>query len=342
MRTAIFLPPLPRMSGGLAVLMQVGEHLARLGHEVYFVPRDNLKLDTPVPIIPWNELCLGPQDLWLVPEGWPNALLPGLSARARCVVYVQNWAYLLSALPQGMHWNQLPVQFIAVSDPVRWFVREATGAHAPVLRPGIDANLFFPAPHSDPAAPVAGPLRVAWMPRKNKALARQIREYVDARRYRSTATTSCRDMEWVEIQGRTPAEVAQLLRGAHIFLATGFPEGCPLPPLEAMASGCVVVGFSGLGGWDYMRQARPDAPFAFRPWWPLRPERETPWGGNGFFAADADVPGAALALEEACRLLRQGGPELAAVRRNAALTASAYTPAAQAQTAAYIWKTLTA
>ena len=36
-----------------------------------------------------------------------------------------------------------------------------------------------------------------------------------------------------------------------LFLSFGYPEGCPLPPAEAMASGCLVVGYHGQGGQEY-------------------------------------------------------------------------------------------
>jgi hypothetical protein len=85
--------------------------------------------------------------------------------------------------------------------------------------------------------------------------------------------------------------VAETLRACHIFLATGFPEGCPLPPLESMACGCLVAGFAGFGGFDSMRQIDPGG-FA-----PSVPLRDVPWGGNGCYAADHDVFGAAACLD---------------------------------------------
>jgi len=41
------------------------------------------------------------------------------------------------------------------------------------------------------------------------------------------------------------------LRDAHIYVSTSVAEGLGLPPLEAMAAGCLVVGFTGGGGLDY-------------------------------------------------------------------------------------------
>ena len=57
----------------------------------------------------------------------------------------------------------------------------------------------------------------------------------------------------VAIDGLPEHEVAKRLAECAIFLSFGYPEGCPLPPLEAMASGCVVVGYHGWGGREYFK-----------------------------------------------------------------------------------------
>ena len=38
-----------------------------------------------------------------------------------------------------------------------------------------------------------------------------------------------------------------------VFLSFGRQEGCPLPPMESMISGCLVVGFDGFGGKEYFK-----------------------------------------------------------------------------------------
>ena len=370
MRTRVFFPPLPKFSGGMAVLVALVRHLCAAGHDAALVLREPpqagmLASLEGVPLCDWAALSLAPEDLWVVPEGWPNALAPGLNARARCLVYVQNWAFMHGTLPPGLNWRSLPVHFLAVSQPVAWYVSETTGCRPEILRPGIDTTLFCPPPDrasaasspdvsaavgpaardaarvvvSAPASPnasaasdPANPLRVAWMPRKNKALASLIRHTVEARQ-------GCGALDWVEIHGKTQAEVAALLRSSAIFLATGFPEGCPLPPLEALASGCLLVGFSGLGGWDYMRQALPtDFPGRFEPWWPRRDAAETSWGGNGLITADADVPAAALALEHAVALVRASGPDYAAIVGQGREAAEHYSLERQKEAVLALWQ----
>jgi hypothetical protein len=318
------------MTGGVAVLHQVARHLHSGGFEVHVVPREaSTLLPEGVPVCQWQNLALTPDDVWMVPEGWVNALMPGLQAKARNVVYVQNWSYLLSALPEGVHWPQLDVSFLNVSEPVAWFTQQVTGRSGPVLRPGIDTSLFAPREGSGTGTtPVP---TIAWMPRKNKALAVRIRETFEARR----ALLGKQPARWVEIHGMSPQQVAEALRNAHIFLATGFPEGCPLPPLEALASGCIVTGFSGMGGWDYMRQAMPAELGGHTPWWP---QREVPWQGNSLVVADADVPAAANALELAAAWLEAGSPELAELRKNSAATVAEYTVEKQREAVLALWR----
>jgi hypothetical protein len=134
---------------------------------------------------------MGPADLYLVPEGWPNALAPGLAAAMRCVVYAQNWIHLLSVLPSGVRWPDLPVSFLAVSQPVAWFIREVL--HLPVagvVRPSLDRSLYAPGDKSGKT------LRIAWLPRKNKALGEQIRAIAEASR---AAEKGVPPLEWLAL-----------------------------------------------------------------------------------------------------------------------------------------------
>lgn len=336
MRTFIFIPPLRHLSGGLAVLYQIAGQLHDLGYPVWLVPREEgapgLE-NCRAPIMPWADLQLTPKDTWLVAEGWSNSLAPGLNAGAHCLVYVQNWAFLFSALPDGVNWRDLNVSFLAVSEPVAWFVKNTLGQNAPILRPALNLNLFSPAPDTRP--PASKGLRIAWMPRKNKAAALQVQQIIAARRALPVPVT------WVEIQNKTPAEVAEALRACHLFMATGFPEGLALPPLEAMACGCLVAGFAGLGAWDYMRQALPGG------YLPLCPLPDPPWQanhkegaaiGNAFVAADNDALGLALALEAAAGVTLGRLENYVSLRERGLTAAAFYSADNQRRAIAALWQ----
>jgi hypothetical protein len=86
------------------------------------------------------------------------------------------------------------------------------------------------------------------------------------------------EVPWVVIDGLGRAEVAQALAESQVFVALSHHEGLGLPPLEAMAAGCLVLGFDGGGGQEY---ATPD---------------------NGLWVADGDVEALAHALARALQM----------------------------------------
>ena len=144
----VFLPPVKKPTGGITVLVQVARHIAQAGEKVSLTLRQKgawspENMDG-MELVYWDQLNLGPNDVWIVPEGWVNSLAPGLNSGAKCVVYCQNWAYLFSAMPEGVTWDKLPVSFMAVSDPVAWFIKKTTGFDAPIVRPFIDREIFYP------------------------------------------------------------------------------------------------------------------------------------------------------------------------------------------------------
>lgn len=87
--------------------------------------------------------------------------------------------------------------------------------------------------------------QVVYMPRKRAAEASWVRELF-LMRY-----PQFEDVPWVEIKNRSRKEVAALMAESLIFVSLSHMEGLGLPPLEAMASGCLVVGFTGGGGSEY-------------------------------------------------------------------------------------------
>ena len=358
MRTVIFIPPLTKISGGLATLYRLATVLHAQGREVCLaslhkeVPGLPGLLEGGIPYMPFQSLQLGPDDLWLVPESHPNAISPGVGAGARVVVYVQNWYYMLSTLPAGVHWQQMPVEFLAVSHPVAWFMQKVLGVSAAAILPPVVAPCFFterPAlPESDPTRPI----RVAFMPRKNAALARQMQEVAMA----ALGPKPGFAVEWFPLHNMTPEQVAAGLASSMVYLASGFPEGFGLPPAEAMAAGCLVVGFTGFGGWEYMRPAQlpsrlPGVPGQsdqmgqFGPSGPLAqfsspsPPCDLPYSlaPNGFYVADGDTIGGGLALAAALHFFRYQPESLVPLQKAASKAASLFTAEQQSRRVAAVW-----
>jgi glycosyltransferase involved in cell wall biosynthesis len=84
-------------------------------------------------------------------------------------------------------------------------------------------------------------LRVAVMPRKGGEILGAVRAALP------------RDGELMCLDGLCEREVAERLKLADIFVAISPFEAFGLPPLEAMCAGCCVLGFPGIGGFEFMR-----------------------------------------------------------------------------------------
>ena len=340
MRTVLFIPPLPKMSGGLVTLYRLAVCLHEQGREVCVsslkddVPGMEQVLDRGIPFLPWQSLRLGPYDLWLVPESHPNAIATGTSAGARTVVYAQSWNYTLTTLPPGVHWQQMPVAFLAASHPVAWFLEKVLGVQVLGVLPPAIAPCFFEQARANRPKPSEN-IRVAFMPRKNAALARQMQDV-------TLAVLGPRPgfaIKWLPLHNMTPEQVAVGLASSHIFLASSFPEGFGLPPAEAMAAGCLPVGFTGFGGWEYMRSALcpPSGPFA--PHTSPAPPCSLPYTlePNGLYVADGDTIGGGLALAAALHAMRHQPDSLEDLRKAASEAASLFTVVQQSERVASIW-----
>ena len=59
------------------------------------------------------------------------------------------------------------------------------------------------------------------------------------------------DFELVPLENMPQQQVAKVMRDSMIFLSFGSQEGFSLPPAEAMACGCIVIGYDGRGGSEY-------------------------------------------------------------------------------------------
>lgn len=62
------------------------------------------------------------------------------------------------------------------------------------------------------------------------------------------------DWKFISIHGISEKEVANKLKSAALFLSFSHMEGFGLPPFEALASGCTVIGFHGQGGKEFIRE----------------------------------------------------------------------------------------
>jgi hypothetical protein len=229
-------------------------------------------------------------DILVIPEtlGW--ALRQFRPTPLRRLMFCQNHNYLptvsnpRNALAEwGVH------GVIASSVAIRTHLHDRYGLYGvPLLPCAVDPVRF---------APVKDKKRqIAFMPRKLPADASAI-EASFKRVYRRFA-----DVPWVAIDRVSQTEAARVLNESCVFLSLASNESLGLPPLEAMAAGCLVAGYHGVGGREYISDL------------------------NGWWAEAGDQKACVDGLAAAFDLLDRGDTQLE-VRRGAMMqTVAQYSP----------------
>lgn len=186
-----------------------------------------------------TEAVLYAHDVLVVPEDLgPESV--GFARGVRKVLFNQNAYYTFRNYPidRDAPTPYLAPEFLAtlvVSDDSRQYL-EYVFPSARVVRVhnAIDAERFAYDPSSKRP-------RVAFAMRKHPE---DVQQVVSMLRYKGLLD----GFELAPIANMTEAQVAETLRTSLLYLSFGYPEGCPLSVAEAMACGCVVVGYHGMGG----------------------------------------------------------------------------------------------
>lgn len=255
--------------------------------------------DTPVQWL--DEAVAKTSDFVALPEIYGQhlpAMFPGL----RKVVFNQNCYNTFSNMPldyAGPCLYETAEAVITVSEDSAAYLRMAfPKARVHRVTYGIDLDAYRYLPEEKER-------RIAYMPRKNEGDVNQVIQCLKR--------TGC---TWAltPIHDVSEAEAAAALRAATIFLGFGHPEGFGLPPAEAMACGCIVIGCDGLGGREFLR-----APHA----------RPVPFGD---IRAYVDEVHACIAAPEAARR-EQGAAAAAFIRER-------YTPERETESVVAAWRAI--
>ncbi len=279
--------PTGRIQGGMKMILRHVETLRDLGFDAVFATSPEAVmpewLDHRAPVHRAFPVQRG--DMLVIPEDAANAL--GQAMRrdpARTVVFTQNQyifgAFAVDALAA---FGTAP-RFMAVGRILAGVVGRAFPEAEIELVPCFaDERLFRPAQDRRPD--------VAYVPKK-RALEPQVIAAYFKRLYPRHAARP-----WRAIADLREPQVAEALAESEIYLSLSRFESVGMATLEAMASGCVCAGFTGIGGREYATAA------------------------NGFWVPEDDCEAAVDALARAADLVLTGGPPLARYREAAQDTA---------------------
>ncbi len=247
------VPDDPRPVGGIWAIYKFVEDLVASGVFASVVHQERgfrcrwFENNTPATYI--EDVVLGVGDLLAVPEILVSTVA-ALSPGTPMLVLNQN-PYLTfhgAGLPPSSVPNVLPdsvVGIATVSEDARNYLGLVfPGVPIERIHYGIEPRQLFSPGGSKERA-------ITYMPRRRFVDLEQVLRILERR----GALTGWR---LYPIDGLPEQAKGEVLRRSAIFLSFNEREGFGLPPVEAMAAGCVVIGFTGGGGREYMR---PDTSF---------------------------------------------------------------------------------
>ncbi len=228
-----------RHSGGVHVLTQHVQLLRAAGEEAWlWLPDPDNRtdwIDPTLPVLSGPTIAVGADDLLVLPET-PTVHGRDPAPGARKVIFNQNHFYTYAAgtaEPDFPGWSPPPAIWAVTAES-----RDVLAAVLPAL-PGslvpnpVDGELFRPRPTDR--------LRVAWFPRKRPREASLLGRLL-------AEDPRLAGVDLVELRDAPRATVADTLGTTTVFVSLGHSESFGLPVAEALASGCLVVGYDGGGG----------------------------------------------------------------------------------------------
>jgi hypothetical protein len=181
-------------------------------------------------------------DFLVLPEIYGKLLMPSAFG-AKVVIFNQNAHYTFNGVGyadelDGFLHRGGAVAALAVSSHNADYLRFAFPNLNVLLTPnGVDVKTFYDC--------IDKKRQIAFMPRK---LPRDLVQVIQILRGRG----ALRGWELCPIDRVPEPEVARLLRESAFFLSSCEAEGFGLPPLEAAACGCIVVGYHGQAAREFM------------------------------------------------------------------------------------------
>ena len=198
--------------------------------------------------VAYPPLELTSADLLVVPEQYTSDQLNRLAPGIAKVVGNQN-AYRSFRAAAGAN-DHVSNPYTSSSDVIGAFVvSEDNRAYLSYAFPDLDVGHIRQRIDRDIFYPDLANRRqqIAVMPRKRPDDYRQVLGMLVSRGALGGWTI-------VELTDMSETEVATALRESVLFISLNRAEGFGLPPAEAMASGCYVIGFHGMAGREYFRE----------------------------------------------------------------------------------------
>lgn len=206
-----------------------------------------------------DSLMMNPEDIMVIPEGFPNIMENTAQLPCKRVVLAQSWYYILSGMKVGQKWQHFGIKdVISVSDGITEYINTIMpGLTVRNYKQSIDRELFnIPEKLSDKAPMISYmPGRGPESQMKTNNVIRTFYEFYPHYRW----------IRFAPLQGLSKEDFANQVKTSAFVLYTDEVAGFGTLPLEAMASGTHVIGWTPFGSKEYINE------------------------NNGFWAVNGDV-----------------------------------------------------
>ena len=196
----------------------------------------------------FESLLMNPEDIMVIPEGFPNIMENTANLSCKRVVLAQSWYYILSGMKVGQKWQHFGIKdVISVSDGISEYLNAVMpGLTIRNYKQGIDRELFnIPEKLSDKAPMISYmPGRGPESQMKTNAVIRTFYEFYPHYRW----------IRFAPLQGLTKEDFAKQLKNSAFALYTDEIAGFGTLPLEAMACGTHLIGWTPFGSKEYINE----------------------------------------------------------------------------------------
>jgi glycosyltransferase involved in cell wall biosynthesis len=242
----VFLNPFARteISGGIKTAHRHAELLAEMGFDAYVYQPEGAPswFETRAKLLT-SWIQPGKDDVLVFPEAINGPLVDLAKGRtqAKKVLFCQAQYYaLFNAIPPEGYRDLGFVRVACQSDIAKGFLERVLHFYDVAVLPCfVDRELFRPRGNA---------MQIAVIPKK---LPREAAAINAVFRLKYPELTS---IPWMVIENKSERDIAEIFGRSAVVLSLPFLESFGLVPLEAMASGAIVVGFHGYGGQEYATQ----------------------------------------------------------------------------------------
>jgi len=239
-RILYFCPDFPQPSGGIKTLYRHVQRLVEQGFDAWIVHQKRPFRVT------WHGYAaptmwllerpqFRPQDILVIPEVMPQIMQQTARFAGERIVIALSWSPTYWNLPAGQDWRTFGIERVITKSPlIQEYLRWSMEIEATLISEYVDGDRYR-------YTPEAKRPKVCYLTRKERSAA-WLQSVLCAK------GRPFNEFEWMPLRELSEDEYARQLREATVYVSTNMQEGMNTSILEAMACGCLVVGYSGIGG----------------------------------------------------------------------------------------------